>query len=269
MKKYVWKFSYLISPGDFCAKAVKAPCVTTSNMPSFRKLSFSTIIRWWWRLVGTNSKVRSPFCVDFRKHFPCTTIKWTKKLKLKDMSTVPTVEITILWDLTDGQTLRMKIVITTGRDCGSIICSAHYLTQNSPLFASRFSKACVYVFMIWRWFSNQVIWHSCQGERNSPKPAISWTSSFSSQIHKDLKCNFTFYHHTAINKKGSKTGVINDPLSQTHCPASSDHCFHLKIVLFWAILKSGDGRTDRRYVWKQWSLPAVNGGRPCGSKRLW
>ena len=31
---------------------------------------------------------------------------------------------------------------------------------------------------------------------------------------------------------------INDPLGQTNSPASSDHCSHLKIVLFCRILKS-------------------------------
>ena len=41
--------------------------------------------------------------------------------------------------------------------------------------------------------------------------------------------------------KLDKTGVINDPLGQTHNPAGSDHYFHLKIVLFREILKSGDG----------------------------
>ena len=35
----------------------------------------------------------------------------------------------------------------------------------------------------------------------------------------------------------NKTGVVNDPLGQTHSPTTSDHYFHLKIVLFWTILK--------------------------------
>ena len=38
--------------------------------------------------------------------------------------------------------------------------------------------------------------------------------------------------------------AINDPLGQTNSPAGSDHCSHLKVVLFCEILKSGDGRTD-------------------------
>ena len=37
--------------------------------------------------------------------------------------------------------------------------------------------------------------------------------------------------------------VVNDPLGQTHIPASSGHYFQLKLVMFCAILKSGDGRT--------------------------
>ena len=43
----------------------------------------------------------------------------------------------------------------------------------------------------------------------------------------------------------NKTGVINDPLSQTHIS-----CF--RFVLFCEILKVG---TDGRHVQKQWSLP--------------
>ena len=43
----------------------------------------------------------------------------------------------------------------------------------------------------------------------------------------------------------NKTDVINDPLGQTHSPpAGSDHHFHLKIILFLEILKSGNGRMD-------------------------
>ena len=37
------------------------------------------------------------------------------------------------------------------------------------------------------------------------------------------------------------TWVINDPLGQVHCPASSDHYFHVKFVLFYEILNL---RTD-------------------------
>ena len=35
---------------------------------------------------------------------------------------------------------------------------------------------------------------------------------------------------TVIGK--CKTGVINDPLGQTHYLVSSENCFHLKLVLF-------------------------------------
>ena len=42
-----------------------------------------------------------------------------------------------------------------------------------------------------------------------------------------------------------KTCVINDPRGQTHNATSSDHCFHLKFVLFCDILNTGDRRTDR------------------------
>ena len=40
--------------------------------------------------------------------------------------------------------------------------------------------------------------------------------------------------------------VINDPLGQTHNPASSDCYSHLKIISLWKILKSGDARTHGR-----------------------
>ena len=38
--------------------------------------------------------------------------------------------------------------------------------------------------------------------------------------------------------------AINDPLGQTHSPASSDHYSGLKVALFCEILKNVDGRTD-------------------------
>ena len=38
--------------------------------------------------------------------------------------------------------------------------------------------------------------------------------------------------------------VIDDPLGQTHNPASNDHYSRLNFVLFCGILKSGDRRTD-------------------------
>ena len=49
----------------------------------------------------------------------------------------------------------------------------------------------------------------------------------------------------------NKTGVINDPLGHTHSLAISEHCFHLKFVLYekW-------GWTDE-HMQKQWSLLVV------------
>ena len=35
-----------------------------------------------------------------------------------------------------------------------------------------------------------------------------------------------------LESRPNKTGVVNDPLSQTHSFAGSEHCFHLKFVLF-------------------------------------
>ena len=52
--------------------------------------------------------------------------------------------------------------------------------------------------------------------------------------------------------------AINDPLGQTHCPTSSDHYSHLKIVLFCEIVKSAEGRTPRAEI-------VITTGRGCGS----
>ena len=38
-----------------------------------------------------------------------------------------------------------------------------------------------------RWFSSQLIWQECHGSRSSPRPASSWTSSFSSDIQSELQ----------------------------------------------------------------------------------
>ena len=54
-----------------------------------------------------------------------------------------------------------------------------------------------------------------------------------------------------------KTGVINDPLGQTHSHVSSEHCF----LLFCFSRFEKWGRTDGQ----QWSLPAVTLGWPSGS----
>ena len=58
--------------------------------------------------------------------------------------------------------------------------------------------------------------------------------------------------------KGHKTGVINDPLSQTNSHASSEHCSLLFVLLD---LKSGDGRTDRRTTCAKTMIPT---GRDLG-----
>ena len=63
------------------------------------------------------------------------------------------------------------------------------------------------------------------------------------------------------NLRKKKTGDINDPLGQSHNIASSEHCILCFVLL---ALKSTDGRTTCA---KQWSLSAVNGGWPTGSKR--
>ena len=54
-------------------------------------------------------------------------------------------------------------------------------------------------------------------------------------------------------KKQNVKRVINDPLGRTHSLAISDHYFHLKLGLYWEILKSGDGQTCK------------NNDRYCGS----
>ena len=59
-----------------------------------------------------------------------------------------------------------------------------------------------------------------------------------------------------LELREGKKDVINDPLGLTQSPHSSDHYFHFKMILFGAILKSGDGQTDGN-VWKQWPLQAV------------
>ena len=41
-----------------------------------------------------------------------------------------------------------------------------------------------------------------------------------------------------------KTGVINDPLGQTHSLASSEHCFRLKFVLFSKVGTDADVQMD-------------------------
>ena len=45
-----------------------------------------------------------------------------------------------------------------------------------------------------------------------------------------------------FNKEKYKTGVINDPLGQTHSLTSSEHCLFTLEICF--VLKSGDGRMN-------------------------
>ena len=56
--------------------------------------------------------------------------------------------------------------------------------------------------------------------------------------------------------------VINDPPSQTHSPAYSNHYSRLKFVLLCEILKSMDGRTDGLTPLVKIVITA---GRNCGS----
>ena len=51
----------------------------------------------------------------------------------------------------------------------------------------------------------------------------------------------------------NKTGVFNDPLSQTQCLASSDHYYQFKFVYFARFCKLGThGRMDGQHVWNYW-----------------
>ena len=65
-------------------------------------------------------------------------------------------------------------------------------------------------------------------------------------------------------KRTNKTGVINDPLVQTHSHASSEHCC---LFCFSRFDKWGRTyvRTYGQHVRKQLSLPAVTLGWPSGS----
>ena len=66
-----------------------------------------------------------------------------------------------------------------------------------------------------------------------------------------------------LTKEDDKTGVINDPLGQTHSQASSDHYFHLKIVLFYYSLKS-EIVISYRYVQTICVKLLITTGRDCG-----
>ena len=56
----------------------------------------------------------------------------------------------------------------------------------------------------------------------------------------------------------NKTGVINDPLGQTHSLDSSEHCSHLKFVLFRKV--GMDGRMN-----EQCAKTMITTTRDCGS----
>ena len=56
-----------------------------------------------------------------------------------------------------------------------------------------------------------------------------------------------------------RTGVINDPLSQTYSLARSDHCF--RFILFYKILQKL-GQTDGRMTCEKTMIPT--GRRDCG-----
>ena len=49
--------------------------------------------------------------------------------------------------------------------------------------------------------------------------------------------------------------------------ASPQSVWQWRFVFFRLIMKSGDVHTYGQHVWKQWLLPAVTMGRPCGSKK--
>ena len=76
-----------------------------------------------------------------------------------------------------------------------------------------------------------------------------------------IQINIFFGEKRKIRQMSSMINLARPPSL-----ARSEHCFHLKFMLFWYIFKSGDRRTDVRYAWKLLLLPAVTGGRPSGSK---
>ena len=102
----------------------------------------------------------------------------------------------------------------------------------------------------------------------SPLPAVTvgrprGSISFQTIRQKDLNgwaWNSILATYTRIRRSGNlifatkrirnKTGVINDPLGQTHSPTISDHYFHLNVVLFFKNLKSPPvpGRTFIKIV---------------------
>ena len=66
------------------------------------------------------------------------------------------------------------------------------------------------------------------------------------------------FHNVKREHKYYKTGVIYDPLGQTHSLASCQHCFHFEI--FWKVGTDADGRTDQTHV-----KIMITSGQDCGS----
>ena len=84
-----------------------------------------------------------------------------------------------------------------------------------------------------------------------------------------FKLIFSKRYCTIVLKKtnDNKRGV-NDPLGQTHRPASKDHYFQLKIILFCEILKSGNVMTNLQtelYGRTTCVKLVITTGRDCGS----
>ena len=77
-----------------------------------------------------------------------------------------------------------------------------------------------------RWFSSQLIWLECQGSRSSPRPAISWTSSFSSAIQRVLKICETSHIFCDNLLKPTKAALGKRILSLAR-PSSPTWIYHL------------------------------------------
>ena len=70
---------------------------------------------------------------------------------------------------------------------------------------------------------------------------------------------YFFPNGETTNTNCYKTGVINDPLGQTHSLASSEHCYRLKFVLFWQL-----GTYWRTYERTTCAKTMITTGRYCG-----
>ena len=81
-------------------------------------------------------------------------------------------------------------------------------------------------------------------------------------------CENSYHYRLRLGRPCGSTGVINDPLGQTHTHTNSDHNFRLKNFWFLCdILKRGDGRTEGRTTCVKIVItrPAVTVGQPRGS----